>query len=139
MFNQVRPINKSFCLQMLCEENYAKLQRLSPPLHDAKLGTPLIAIDILEKAPYTHIIELKQRGTSEPSSSGCFTCRVYLDTKSVEVISIDGYTPSSAKEARSPRDVLNQKWALNYLLEKWLNYQLQSLNPPIKRYQAISA
>jgi len=125
---------------MLCEENYAKLQRLNSASLGAKAEPLFIAVNILEKGPYTHTIELSQQGANERSAStACFKCRVYLDTKSVEVISIEGYTPPSARKALSPLDLLNEKWALNYLLEKWLNFQLQSLNPPIKRHQAISA
>jgi len=140
MFNQVRPINKSFCLQMLCEENYAKLQRLTPHVHDVSTQLQFVNINILEEGPYTQVIELRQQETNLDSlSAGYFKCRIYFDTKSVEVISIGGYEPTPIKVARTPREILNKKWALNYLLEKWLNFQFQSLNQAIKRPQSLSA
>lgn len=138
MLNQVRPINKSLCLQMLCEENFVKLHRLAPSIKSATNTSSLIHIQILESGPYTRLVLIRQRPSTDSLSHTQFKCRVYLDTKAVEVLSIDGIdTPPDQNKLR-PRDVLDEKWSLNYLLEKWLNFQLLALNASQQR-QPITA
>lgn len=138
MLHQVRPINKSFCLQMLCEENYSRVLRLLPKLQNTT-ACSFIQVQTLETGPFTKTILLQQANTDSNISQTRFKCRVYLDTKSVEVISIDDGTPTQAQTSRKPRDVMNNKWTQNYLLEKWLNYQLHSFRILHSNQQSISA
>jgi len=124
MLSQVRPVNKSFCLQMLCEKNYALLLKLTPLLNPCVIHTTLRS-KLLETGPFTHTLVLYHQGYEQDLSSPQFKCRVYLDTKSVEVISVQGMAFQHSSARQSAKDILNKKWNLNYFLEKWLTFQLK--------------
>jgi len=123
MLSQVRPLNKSFCLQMLCEENFLKLINLIPNFEHDKIST--IQVQLLESGPFTYTVLLSNYTYEGANSSPDFKCRVYLDTKSVEVLSIEGVMFAQSNHQTSPCDILNNKWSLNYFFEKWLTFQLQ--------------
>ena len=63
--NYVNPVNKSLCLEQMCESNYRKLLKLIPELLVMKNdavgvalnNTPLL-ITVIENTPYTVMIEL---------------------------------------------------------------------------------
>ncbi|HIF17256.1 MAG TPA: DUF1249 domain-containing protein [Cycloclasticus sp.] len=139
MLSQVRPINKSFCLQVLCEDNFRKLFRLIPNLSQNNNHDSTISSKILTSGPYTHTILLQHQSAEPSAQNPSFKCRVYLDTQSVEVISIEGNLPPNKLQETSPKDILNNKWALNYFLEKWLIFQLQLLNAEQNIVRTISA
>ena len=124
MLSQVRPVNKSFCLQMLCEKNYTLLLKLTPLLNPSVINTT-IRSKLLETGPFTHTLTLYHHGYEQDLSSPQFKCRVYLDTKSVEVISVQGTVFQRNSARQSAKDMLNKKWGLNYFLEKWLTFQLK--------------
>lgn len=113
---------------MLCEENYAKLLRLMPNIEQKNVSNAIIHGQILATGPFTVTILLSQSSQITALSTPLFRCRVYLDTKSVEVISIEGEHSFADQHINSPRGVLNKKWAINYFLEKWLSFQLGLLN-----------
>jgi len=127
MLNKVRPINKSFCLQTLCEDNYSRLIKLIPCFEQTK-NTNLIKASVLDKAPFTYTLSLTPNSPISSKPLPTITCRVYLDTKSVDIINITGLPTLSRQQKSSPKRVLNHKWTLNYLFEKWLLFQLQQVN-----------
>jgi len=135
MLHNIRPVNKSFCLQTLCEENYQKYCRLVQPAEQSHAGTETIKIATLETGPFTRTILLHTQAAPKP----IFKCRVYLDTKSIEVIAIDNNKATKAEQYSHPRHVLNSKWRLNYFLEKWLIFQLQASSVEKYSQRAVSA
>jgi uncharacterized protein YqiB (DUF1249 family) len=121
----ISPVNKSLCLQILYEENYAKLIHALPflkqPEDELKASHKNIRIDLLEKCPYTLTINLQSLGDSKNLIGPTITCRLYLDAQSVEVLDVNGFIPSLTKfHGDTPRTVLDKKWVLNYFLEQWL-------------------
>ena len=139
MHHTVRPLNKSFCLQMLCEENYVKLLRLVPKIELGDFSSTAIQTDILATGPFTYTAYIQPTGSHTKSTTSRFKCRIYLDTKSVEVISIDAYLMLNQQQTASPRDTLNNKWALNYFFEKWLSFQLNLSRNEQSSHQPINA
>lgn len=139
MLNQVRPINKSFCLQVLCEDNYKKLFRLIPKPQCAASFNGAIHCEILASGPYTHTVRLHQQHIDASTEITAFKCRIYHDTHAVEVINIEGNSPLSELQKTTPKDILNNKWALNYFFEKWLTFQLQLLSTDHNIAQSMSA
>ncbi len=139
MLNQVRPINKSFCLQVLCEDNYKKLFKLIPNLKRASKHNGVIHSEILASGPYTHTIRLHHQQIDASTDTVGFKCRVYLDTHSIEVISIEGNSALNELQKTTPKDILNNKWAVNYFFEKWLVFQLQMLMPEKNTAHPINA
>ncbi|ORU91529.1 MAG: hypothetical protein A6F70_00155 [Cycloclasticus sp. symbiont of Bathymodiolus heckerae] len=134
MLHNVRPINKSFCLQTLCEDNYTKFLRLIPNIKQAHSHNMAVKVDILETGPFTHTVLLHSIDTPKP----IFKCRVYLDTLSIEVISADEHTATTPRLNPSPRDILNSKWNINYFFEKWLIFQLHLSKTEQPPQQAVS-
>lgn len=111
---------------MLCEENYAKLLRLIPKINQGEFHSPFIHTQVLSSGPFTYTVNFNQAHTEQNASATCFKCRIYLDTKSVEVIHLrENGTPSKHRSS-SPKDILNNKWTLNYFFEKWLVFLLTS-------------
>lgn len=127
MLNQVHPINKSFCLQVLCEDNFQKLCRLAPNVKTAHTGNSQIHIQVLESGPFTHTLVLRSKELNDKTLP-TLKCRMYLDTQSIEVITIEGRPADDPLLHTTPKDVLNGKWALNYFLEKWLTFRLQLMS-----------
>ncbi|TXL11025.1 hypothetical protein BMR08_06355 [Methylococcaceae bacterium CS2] len=69
---KVSPLNKSFCLQNVCESNYHKLFSLIPNLRDIDEsaqgfsdGKPMLHMQILEQSPYTKTIQLSHLFANE--------------------------------------------------------------------------
>jgi len=139
MHHTVRPLNKSFCLQMLCEENYVKLLRLVPKIDLGDFSSSAIQTDVLATGPFTYTAYIHPTGSHTESTKSRFKCRIYLDTKSVEVVSIDAYLMLNQQQTTSPKDILNNKWALNYFFEKWLSFQLNLSRSEQSSHQAINA
>jgi len=137
MLQHVRPVNKSFCLQTLCEENYQKYCRLVHSAEQPIFDTGLVKVTTLETGPFTRTILLHAANT-ESSQKPVFKCRVYLDTKSIEVIAIDNNKAEKPQQHAHPRHVLNSKWQLNYFLEKWLTFQLQASSVEQYSQRAVS-
>lgn len=139
MFNQVRPINKSYCLQLLCEENYARLLYLAPTSIQSNVTDSTIHTQTLESGPFTRTLLIQANKHHTNDSHTFFKCRVYLDTKSVEVISIEGSELPTSQHPLKPRELLNNKWTLNYIFEKWLAYQLCNVKSSQPKSRAINA
>jgi len=127
MLNRVRPLNKSFCLQTLCEENYLKLKNLVP-CFEQHSSNGLVKTTVVERAPFTYTLSLAFGDLDKANHISTIECRVYLDTQSVDVISIAGVPALTQQEKSAPKNVLNHKWNINYFFEKWLSFQLTQTN-----------
>ncbi len=138
MLNLVRPINKSFCLQVLCEENYTRLSRLIPKITEGDFNSIAVDSKVIATGPFTYTVYFQHAHTSKEATKSRFKCRVYLDTKSVEVIHIDEHVSSGQQQNLSPKEILNNKWAINYFFEKWLTFLL-SFADEHSRQQTINA
>ncbi len=133
----IDPINKSWCLEQICEANYQKLLQLIPLLFtiDANaVGTAkqktTLHLRVLERNPYTLTIELNhcfhhnQRTTLAPA----VIIRIYRDAKSAEVLR-DHAREDLERVIKNPAhstDIMDYKWRLNYFLTKWLDYCLRA-------------
>lgn len=132
----VNPVNKSFCLEQLCESNYQKLLRLIPgllTLTDAAIGLAphdtSLHISVLEHSAYTMTIELSHCfcKNKEAFFEPAVRIRIYRDAQLAEVIN-DHVRASVAVVFKDPgksRDIMNYKWRLNYFLQKWLDHILK--------------
>lgn len=139
----VEPINKSLCLEHLCEDNFQKLLRLIPDLFSIEtraVGTAqqkmALQLRVIERSPFTLTIELNHRFDQnlEELMLPAVKVRVYQDAKTAEVLRdyvrrdvAHVYTDAGQSVA-----IMNYKWRLNYFLTKWLdhclaaNYQFQT-------------
>ena len=134
--NYVNPVNKSLCLEQMCESNYQKLLKLIPELlamKDAAVGialnnTPLL-ITVIENTPYTMMIELNHCFNHNKAEflEPAVKIRLYLDVKLAEVMSDQTRSPIALvfKDKGLSKDIMNYKWRLNYFLQKWLDHCLK--------------
>ncbi|MDO9104535.1 MAG: DUF1249 domain-containing protein [Methylovulum sp.] len=143
----INPVNKSFCLEQICESNYQKLFKLIPDLLDIQETAVGLAaqhttlhLKVIEQTPYTMTVELSHcfnknlGGLLEPA----VVIRIYLDAQLAEVLS-DHARLSVSRVFQDPglsREIMNYKWRLNYFLQKWLDHCLKKnyqFNPiPVK-------
>ena len=137
IMNKVKPVNKSICLERICESNYRKILRLIPNLLSiGKTATafstnkPDLHLTIIEQAPYTltiqlsHCFNIKLSEFLEPAVK----IRVYLDAELAEVIRDHARTDVS-KVFSNPgmvTEIMDYKWTLNYFLDKWLGHCLRT-------------
>ena len=134
--NYINPVNKSLCLEQMCESNYRKLLKLIPELLVMKNdavgvalnNTPLL-ITVIENTPYTVMIELNHcfMQNKEEFLEPALKIRLYLDVKLAEVMSDQNRDPISLvfKDKGLSKDIMNYKWRLNYFLQKWLDHCLK--------------
>ncbi len=117
---------------MLCEQNFIRFNALLPVSTLATTTHQTIRARVLEKGPYTYTVLIHSHSFSPTALDAQFKCRIYLDTQSIEVISIEGSSSSAPPHFASPKACLNYKWSINYLLEKWimLQFQLSNIKPP---------
>ncbi len=132
----VNPVNKSLCLEQICESNYQKLFKLIPDLMRFKATATGLAphhttlhLEIIERTPYTLTLELShcfQRDNDELMEPAV-KIRLYLDAQLAEVLS-DHARAGVAQVFKDPglsREIMNYKWRLNYFLQKWLDHCLK--------------
>ena len=136
----VNPINKSYCLEIICESNYQKLLRLVPDLLSFKESATGIAhhqsnlyLKVLALSPYTMTIELSHcfNTPSDRFVEPALHIRLYLDAQIAEVLN-DHNRPQVTQVYKNPSlstEIMNYKWRLNYFLQKWLDHCLK------KQYQ----
>ena len=132
----INPVNKSFCLEQLCESNYQKLLKLIPDLlmfKETAIGlapnNTSLHVAVIESTPYTRTVELSHCFNKNPDEfmEPAVKIRLYLDAQLAEVLS-DHVRASVAhvfKDPGSSRDIMNYKWRLNYFLQKWLDHCLK--------------
>ena len=132
----VNPVNKSFCLEQICESNYQKLLRLIPDLLTIKetaIGlaprNTTLHITVIDSSPYTMTVELSHcfNRNLDEFLEPAVRIRLYRDAQLAEVLS-DHERASVAQVFRNPglsREIMNYKWRLNYFLQKWLDHCLK--------------
>jgi uncharacterized protein YqiB (DUF1249 family) len=132
----VNPVNKSICLEQVCESNYQKLFKLIPNLmvfDEAAIGQAphdiTLYLDIIERTPYTLTVELSHcfRKDREALLSPAVKIRVYLDAQLAEVLSDHARAEvfQVYKDPGLSGEIMNYKWRLNYFLQKWLDHCLK--------------
>jgi len=144
----LNPVNKSYCLQQLCESNYQKLLRLIPNLHSINQSAigysfdkPALELEILDKAPYTLTLLLSHDFNKNLADfiEPALKVRVYLDMGLVEVIRDKERVEVNIaiKDFSQGQQIMDYKWTLNYFLEKWLEHCLQ-INYIFKEFNIYS-
>ena len=129
----VNPVNKSYCLEQICESNYEKLLTLFPEirlLNDTHIGHSKVIsgihITLLSVSPFTTTIELNHRLLISNSKllSPSIAVRLYLDIQLAEVLNDNDRenVHKIYKDKRQSTEILQYKWELNYFLHKWLDY-----------------
>jgi len=119
-------------LMTLYESNYIRLGWLIPDLHALEgnrvsrvSGDLSLYLEVLERGPYTLLFNLSYRfagtGTGpEEVALPDMQVRVYHDARVAEAYSCaDAPAPGSSTPLRGQ---LEQRWARNILLNKWLEY-----------------
>jgi uncharacterized protein len=132
VLSTLEPINKSFWLSRLCDQNYQKLSRLIPhPLYelpDDLIGTtpggPDLLIRRLELSPYTATMQLTHlfSNLGGHSLEPGIVIRVYLDACSIEALYDHERAGASRCQPYYGAEMLAQKWELNYFLSTWLDH-----------------
>lgn len=141
-FAVLRPVNRSYYLQLVCETNYTKLLRLLPDLADLEqvalrndAGEPTLYARLLERTPYTVTLELTHYFAAglEIRPEPAVHVRVFLDAKLAEVLCTDTkpFVRDVLRRNPSHKAVLDYKWHLNYFLEKWLDHCLRHNYRPV--------
>lgn len=132
----VNPVNKSICLEQVCESNYQKLFKLIPDLNafkEAAIGlaphNTTLYLEIIERTPYTLTLELSHCFNRDRDEflAPAVKIRVYLDAQLAEVLS-DHARAGVAQVFKDPGlslEIMNYKWRLNYFLQKWLDHCLK--------------
>lgn len=129
------PLAKSLCLHRVCEANFERLLCLAPDLMclegsvTARVpGRPDLHLHILERSPYTLVMQLTHEFASgyRPLLEPGVRIRVSLDARTAEMLSdhVRPVVPDALRDAPTPADVLNYKWQLNYFLSRWLDHCL---------------
>ncbi|MDC9729515.1 MAG: DUF1249 domain-containing protein [Methyloprofundus sp.] len=134
---KVTPLNKSFCLQTVCEQNYKKILYLIPDIKEINETAkgfskekPVLHVKILEQSPYTKTIELSHFFDSEFGMilEPAVKIRLYFDVRTAEVLRdykrIE--VASAIDDLGKVKEVMDYKWRLNYFLEKWLDHCLKT-------------
>lgn len=131
----LNPVNKSFCLEQVCESNYQKLFKLIPDLVDfRKTAIGLSAchsalhLKVLNRTAHTLTIEMSYCFDKEHREffAPAINIRVYLDAQLAEVIN-DHVRENVYQVFKDPGlslEIMNYKWRLNYFLQKWLDHCL---------------
>jgi len=132
----INPVNKSFCLEQICESNYQKLLRLIPDLltlTETTIGrapnNTTLHMTVIESTPYTMTVELSHcfNQNLDEFLEPAVKIRLYQDAQLAEVLS-DHARASVAQVFKDPglsREIMNYKWRLNYFLQKWLDHCLK--------------
>ncbi|MCK9394668.1 MAG: DUF1249 domain-containing protein [Methylobacter sp.] len=132
----VNPVNKSICLEQVCESNYQKLFKLIPGLMAFKETATGFApqhstlhLEIIERTSHTMTVELSHcfNKNKDEYLAPAVKIRVYLDAQLAEVLS-DHVRASVTQVFKDPGlsiEIMNYKWRLNYFLQKWLDHCLK--------------
>jgi uncharacterized protein len=125
---------KSFVgLMALYESNYLRLQQLIPELDrldgyfkSRVAGACDLHVEIIERSRYTITLSLSyffyenDNRVADPD----LQVRAYLDGRLAEAMHVgsDHRHPELCRLSREHRQVLDQRWRRNILLNKWLDY-----------------
>lgn len=133
----LKPVNTSYCLEMLCESNYQKLFCLIPelcsfPSHATgeKATKPPLYLKIIDRSRHTLTVELSHQFDKNLKNflEPAVKIRIYLDANMVEVLKDHARNDVSKvyKDPVQSVEIMNYKWRLNYFLQKWLDHCLQT-------------
>ncbi len=131
------PEEKALWLHHLCEANFSRLERLIPSFGEIQeesvgraTGKPALYFRLLERSPFTLVIELTHDFSGEPQLifEPNVRIRVCLDARTVEMLSDDErpYVHLALRDAEAPEAILDYKWEMNYFLARWLDHCLQA-------------
>ncbi|MCX7085707.1 MAG: DUF1249 domain-containing protein [Methylococcales bacterium] len=135
----VNPVNKSFCLEKVCESNFQKLLKLIPDLPlftehhigNSKMNAGL-QITLITLSPYTMTIELNHclNINEHKLLAPAIQVRIYFDMQIAEVLSDNDreIVQKIYKDKRLSHEIMQYKWELNYFLQKWLDHCLNKHN-----------
>jgi hypothetical protein len=130
----VRP--RSFAgLMTLYESNHSRLKTLLGNLKQvperciSTSATDLsLHVFVLERSPYTSVMQMTYWFDSDEGSQADpdLTLRVYHDARLVEAVDCAGNPRHATLQAlwRPARSELEQRWNLNIMLNKWLEFCL---------------
>jgi len=132
----LNPVNKSFCLEQICDSNYQKIFKLIPNLltfTESAVGVSkqncALHLKILEHTPYTMTVELSHcfNKNLDEFLEPAVKIRLYLDAHLAEVLSDHARAGVSRvfKDPGLSGEIMNYKWRLNYFLQKWLDHCLK--------------
>ena len=132
----VNPVNKSYCLEQLCESNYQKLLQLIPDLLTLKETAIGLAahntnlhLSVISNTPYTMTVKLTHCFNKNMGDfmAPAVQIRLYLDAQLAEVLSdhARGSVNHVFKDPSLSKEIMNYKWRLNYFLQKWLDHCLK--------------
>ena len=133
----VNPINKSYCLEIICESNYQKLLRLVPDLLSFKESATGIAhhqsnlyLKVLALSPYTMTIELSHcfNTPSDSFVEPALHIRLYLDAQIAEVL-INKQLVSSKKKITS--------FEFKYAPPDYIKFNSDNLNNLLVKFTEI--
>ena len=121
-------------LMALYESNYIRLgwlagnpARLAGELHSHVESDCELVLRVTERCPYTTSFNLSYRFASEPVDYPDMRIRVYHDARLVEAqewASAHPHPVLRMLHGRAERE-LDQRWARNVMLNKWLEYCLE--------------
>jgi uncharacterized protein YqiB (DUF1249 family) len=126
-------------LMALYESNYVRLASLAGALvklagrhRSAVAGDCDLLLNVTERSPYTTTLNLTYHFTDAPADAAVadypdMSIRVYHDAHLVEAQDWAGAHPHAVLQAlrqRAERE-LDQRWARNVMLNKWLEYCLE--------------
>ncbi|MEI6353085.1 MAG: DUF1249 domain-containing protein [Methylococcus sp.] len=131
------PEEKALWLHHLCEANFSRLERLIPSFGEIQeesvgraTGKPALYFRLLERSPFTLVIELTHDFSGEPQLifEPNVRIRVCLDARTVEMLSDDErpHVHLALRDAEAPEAILDYKWEMNYFLARWLDHCLQA-------------
>lgn len=120
-------------LMALYESNHLRFTRLAGALHDLEGprrsrvdGDCELALEVTERSPYTTTMELTYLFGSSPSAPDMML-RVYHDARLVEAHGwAQRHEHPALRDWRAEAGAaLDQRWARNVMLNKWLEYCLE--------------
>jgi len=116
-----------------CETNYYRLKKLMPGFADSdsfELALPgegpgIMTLEVVERTPYTTLVQIRQQGTSTlvqwiPES--CLTIRLYHDARLAEVVDWAGMRKPRPRYLYPNAAMLqpDEKAQWNRFLSEWL-------------------
>lgn len=116
-----------------CETNYYRLKKILPGFDDSdglQLALPgrsdlMMSIDVIERTPYTSLVEIRQLGVSSAASwfpAACLKVRLYHDARLAEVVNWAGMRRPKPRYHYPNEEMLqpDEKAQWNAFLSEWL-------------------
>lgn len=124
-------------LMLLYESNFRKLDSFLGSLDERTshwisrvAGDNELHLERLKREPYTTTLQLTywlRDGNGLEIKDPDMTIRIYHDAGQAEAVGCrEGHRHSLFKEIRSSHAELNRRWQINMMLNKWLDYLIES-------------